>query len=387
VSGPVTKQPLPPFRVLHLISSAGFLGAENVALELAVQSRAAGLHVSIAVLVAGRNPNTELAEAARSREIPVTVHPCAGRLDAQVINIIRQEIDGGRIDVLHSHNYKSNFYAWRALRGTRCAWVITNHGRRSGFRLLLYNLADAYVARHADRVVAVSDRIARKLRFAGVRRDSIRVIDNGIDTKRFMGNGAPSGLRASLGIPCDAQVVGTIGSLTREKGHTCLIRAVPRVLERFPSAYFLVIGDGPERDILAGEAEKLGIRERIVFTGSRTDIPHLLKVMDLFAFPSLLEGLPMALLEAQAAGVPTVATTVGAIPRVIVDGVTGLLVPPGNPATIADSISRLLENPDAARAMAAAGVERVRDTFSADVMARKYLDLYREILGDKEGRS
>lgn len=386
MSAPITKREPVPLRILHLISSAGFLGAENVVLELATQFREAGLHVTIAVLVTGRTPNGDLAEAARKREIPATVLPCAERLDTTVIGTIREMILSERIDVLHSHNYKSNFYAWRALRGERHAWVITNHGRRAGLRLMLYNLADAYVARHADRVVAVSDRIARKLRFAGVRRDSIRVIDNGIDTKRFTGIALAPELRESLGIPSDARVVGTIGSLTREKGHIHLIRAVSRVLERFPSAYFLIIGDGPERDALADEAGKLGIRHRVIFAGSRTDIPDLLRAIDVFAFPSLLEGLPMALLEAQAAGVPTVATAVGAIPRVIVDGVTGLLVPPGNPATIADSISRLLENPDAARAMAAAGVERVRDTFSADVMARKYLDLYREILRTQEGR-
>jgi len=386
VSAPITKREPVSHRVLHLISSAGFLGAENVMLELATQFREAGLHVTIAVLVTGRTPNGDLAEAARKREIPATVLPCAERLDTTVIGTIREMIRSERVDVLHSHNYKSNFYAWRALRGERHTWVITNHGRRAGLRLMLYNLADAYVARHADRVVAVSDRIARKLRFAGVRRDSIRVIDNGIDTKRFTGIGAPSWLRASLGIPSDARVVGTIGSLTREKGHIHLIRAVSRVLERFPSAYFLIIGDGPERGVLADEAWKLGIRERVIFAGSRTDIPDLLRAMDVFAFPSLLEGLPMALLEAQAAGVPTVATTVGAIPTVIRDGVTGMLVPPGDSAAIAGSIARLLENPDAARAMAVAGAERVRHTFSAEVMARKYLDLYREILRTQEGR-
>lgn len=386
MSGPVTKREPVPLRVLHLISSAGFLGAENVVLELATQFREAGLHVSIAVLVNDRNPNPDLAEAALTRKIPVTVLPCAGRLDARVIGTVRETIRSERVDILHSHNYKSNFYAWRALRGERRAWVITNHGRRAGFRLLLYNLADAYVARHADRVAAVSERIARKLRFAGVGKGSIRVIDNGIDTKRFTGIGAPSWLRASLGIPSDARVVGTIGSLTREKGHIHLIRAVSRVLERFPSAYFLIIGDGPERGVLADEAWKLGIRERVIFAGSRTDIPELLKAMDVFAFPSLLEGLPMALLEAQAAGVPTVATAVGAIPTVIRDGGTGMLIPPGDSAAIAGSIARLLEDPDAARAMAAAGGERVRDAFSAEVMARKYLDLYREILRTQEGR-
>lgn len=383
MNGPDGKRGTPPLRILHLISSAGFLGAENVALELAVQSRKAGHEVSIAVLVTGLQSGCGLAEEAGKRKIPVTVLPCAGRLDAVVMGTLRERIRKERFDILHSHNYKSNFYTWRALRGERRAWVATNHGRRSGFRLALYNLADAYVARHADRVVAVSERIARKLRLAGVRRERIRVIHNGIDAERFAGKGPDPGLRESLGIPSHGRVIGTVGSLSREKGHIFLIRAAPQVLQRCPSAYFLVIGDGAEREALEGEAAKLGIRDRILLPGSRTDIPDLLKVMDVFAFPSLLEGLPMALLEAQAAGTPAVATAVGAIPTVIRDAATGLLVPPGDPAAIADSIVRLLENPDAARAMAAAGAERVRSAFSAPAMAGKYLDLYREVLEDE----
>lgn len=370
-------------RVLHLISSSGFLGAENVVLELAVQSRTAGFDVSIGVIVNERNPNHELAEAARSRGFQARVYPCSRRLDRGVIGGIREWIRCRGVDILHTHNYKSNFYAWRALRGETCSWVITNHGRRSGFRLLLYNLADAYVARHADRVVAVSGRIARTLRCTGVPGGKVRVIDNGIDTDRFAERRPTPELRSSLGIQADAFVIGTVGALSREKGHTFLLRAAPEVIESLPSAVFLVVGDGPERPALREEAVRLGVSDRVVFAGSRTDIPEILGIMDLFVLPSVQEGLPMALLEAQAAGVPTVATEVGAIPAVIRDGVTGLLVPPGNPAAIADSIVRLLSNPDAARSMAASGAARVRDDFSADVMARKYLDLYREILGDK----
>ena len=282
-----------PPRVMHLISSSGFLGAENVVLELALQSRKTGLDVQIGVMVNAENPNLELAEIAAKNGFNVTVHQCSGRLDKRVIGVIKGLIHDNGIDIVHSHNYKSNFYAWRALCGTPCKWVITNHGRRSGFRLLLYNLADAFVARHADRVIAVSDRIFRMLRCAGVPDCKVRIIDNGIDTDRFAGRQPPEGLEVSLGIPADALVIGSVGALTLEKGHVYLLRASSAVLERFPLAVFLIIGDGPERAALKKEACKLGISEHVVFAGKRKDIPELLNIMDIFVLPSLQEGLPI----------------------------------------------------------------------------------------------
>ncbi len=384
MSGPISKRESVPLRVLHLISSAGFLGAENVVLELATQFREAGLHVSIVVLVAERNPNGDLAEAARKREIPVSVFPCAGRLDARVIGTIREMIRRERVDVLHSHNYKSNFYAWRALRGTTCAWVITNHGRRSGFRLLLYNLADAYVTRHADSVIAVSDRIARTLRVSGVPADKIRVIDNGIDTERFAKQRPSQGVRCSLRVPAHEFVIGTIGALTKEKGHTFLLRAAPAVLERFPSVKFLIVGDGPKLPALQEEASRLGISQCIVFAGRRADIPEVLGLMDIFILPSLREGLPMALLEAQAARVPVIASGVGAIPKVIQNGISGTIVPPGDPNRMADAIKRVLSDYCTYIKMADYGRRRVEEYFSSRSMAGKYVNIYRKLMAAPE---
>lgn len=376
-----------PRRVFHLISSSGFLGAENVALGLAVQCRDTGCDVSIGVLVNGNRPNTDLADEARRRHINVTVYPCAGRLDRTVIDGIAHEVRHERVDILHSHNYKSNYYAWRAMGAERPGWVVTNHGRRSGLKLFFYNLADAYVAGHADRVVAVSEKIERKLRRAGIGRERLRIIDNGIDPRRFEARPAVPELREALGIPASAKVIGTVGALTREKGQTFLLRAAPVVLRSFPSAVILIVGAGPERGALEEAAVELGIRRRVVFAGSRKDIPDLLGIMDVFVFPSLSEGLPMALLEAQASGTPTVATRVGAIPSVILDQVSGLLIPPADRDAIAGAVVRILSDPVAASTMAANGAERVRENFSARAMADGYLALYREILKDGKGLS
>lgn len=380
------RGPVPP-RVFHLISSSGFLGAENVALELAVQCRERGCDVSIGALVNADHPNHDLAEEASRRHINVTVYPCAGRLDRTVMAGIAHEISNERVDILHSHNYKSNYYAWRAMGAGRPGWVVTNHGRRSGLKLFFYNLADAFVAGHADRVVAVSEKIARKLRRAGIGRERLRIIDNGIDTRRFEARPAVPELRDALGIPASARVIGTVGALTREKGQIFLLQAAPVALQSFPSAFILIVGDGPERGALEEEAVKLGIRHRVVFAGSRKDIPDLLGVMDVFVFPSLSEGLPMALLEAQASGTPTVATRVGAIPSVILDQVSGLLIPPADQDAIAGAVVRILSDPVAASMMAAKGAERVRENFSARAMADGYLALYHEILRDRKGLS
>jgi len=369
-------------RILHLISSSGLLGAERVLLELAAHSREAGFGISIGVFENSRNPNSALAEAAGANGFEVILFPCNGRFDKNTIQMIKDYLNKMPIRILHSHNYKSNFYAKMALSGKAVRWVVTNHGRRVGPKLLFYNLLDMFIVRRADRLIAVSEEIATKMKLAGIAGGKIRLIENGIDLERFNGNGSANRARESLGIKKEAIVIGTVGSVTKEKGHAYLLEAAPRVIEKFPEAVFLTVGDGRERESLERMAGKLGIRNRAIFTGMRKDIPEILSVVDVFVLPSLNEGLPMALLEAQAARVPTVATRVGAIPKVVEDGVTGILIPSRDPAAIARAISRILSDKRVALEMARKGFERVRDNFSSQKMGDKYLSIYKELIED-----
>jgi glycosyltransferase involved in cell wall biosynthesis len=367
-------------QILHLISSSGLLGAERVLLELAEQSKRAGLKVTIGVLKNSQNPNLELANTASGLGFQVQIFPCNGRFDNNTARTIKGYIEKEGVNILHSHNYKSNFYAWRALSNNNIRWVVTKHGRRSGPKLLLYNFLDGFIVRHADRVIAVSKEIGRKARLAGIAQKKILLIENGVNLGRFATSTSPEAIKESLGIKKEALVVGTIGALTREKGHQYLLRAALKVIRIYPEAIFLLVGDGTERPNLEKTASSLGIKNSVIFAGMRKDVPEILSILDVFVLPSLNEGLPMALLEAQAAQIPVVAARVGAIPDVLEDGVTGILIPPKAPQAIAEATIKVLSDRKIALGMAQKGFEKVRDNFSAEKMANKYLSLYKEVI-------
>ncbi|MDH5769316.1 MAG: glycosyltransferase, partial [Nitrospirota bacterium] len=175
-------------------------------------------------------------------------------------------------------------------------------------------------------------------------------------------------------------VVGTIGSLKYEKGHEYLLRAAKEVLESHTSVKFLIVGSGPLRNSLENNVKSLGIANDVIFTGYRKDVAELLSVMDIFVLPSVKEGLPMVLLEAMAAKKPIIATRVGAVPKVIRDNETGILVEPEDVYTLQRAIGNFLDDIVKAHGLALEGYERVKKDFSSEKMCRAYLTLYRELL-------
>jgi glycosyltransferase involved in cell wall biosynthesis len=197
-------------------------------------------------------------------------------------------------------------------------------------------------------------------------RTSLRthVIELGIDLDRFA-QGRPA-------LPTDAPLVGNVARLAEQKGQRYLLEAAVEI----PDAGFAIVGDGELRADLQSRAQELGLGDRVLFTGARADVPDLLASFDVFAFPSLFEGLCVAVIEAQAAGVPVVATPVGGIRETVVDGETGLLVPPRDPGALAQAIRRLLDDRDLAARLAAEARRRVRERFSVERMVERTLALY-----------
>lgn len=185
-------------------------------------------------------------------------------------------------------------------------------------------------------------------------------------------------LRRELGIPSDSPVVGFVGRVRREKGLDLLIRALPEVLLSFPAVRLLVVGDGPETGALRDLAQRAGVPDRVVWLGmcGRRECRRLLAAMDVAAVPSRFEGFGLAAAEAQAAGLPVVAADVDGLREVIVDGETGILVPPADPRALAAALVRLLGAPEAARAMGRKGRLRVGEHFTVDRFARVTLALY-----------
>lgn len=206
------------------------------------------------------------------------------------------------------------------------------------------------------------------------------VIHNGIDILRFEGKTSLS--RADIGICDGVPIIGTVCRLDEPvKGITSLLQAVQRLLNMpgLGHARLLLVGDGPSRCKLEDLAKVLGIADHVVFAGMRRDVEKILPLMDLFVSPSQYEGFGIAIVEAMAAARPVVATAVGGIPEIVIRGETGILVPPGDVAELADAMCRVLTDPKTSAAYGSAGMRRAREQFSMATAAKRHEDLYEDL--------
>lgn len=212
--------------------------------------------------------------------------------------------------------------------------------------------------------------------------EKVSVIFNAIESQSASVRPAAD-VRRELGLRPDSQVVGTIGRYEQQKGLEFLLRAAALVVRDHPETEFLVVGDGPLRGELSQLARSLGIADSVHFTGWREDVPDMLGVMKIFCLASLWETFGLVLAEAMQAALPVVATRVDAIPEVVSEGETGLLVPPRDPERLAAKIIELLDNPQLASELGAAGRRRALSMCSLDGMVRQYEELFLELAGSE----
>lgn len=238
----------------------------------------------------------------------------------------------------------------------------------------------------ADAFTTVSE---RTLDFAvaheGVIRKRATVIPNGIDLAPWDAMPEKALARKEMDIPASAKVIATLGRLHEQKGHVHLLEAAKKLIPEHPDALFLIAGYGPLRGQLENLAQELGIQKHVRFLGYRSDVTRILAAADIFALPSLWEGMSNALLEAMAAGKPVVATDIDGNLEQVVSGETGLLVPPGNVESLANALTELCGNPGKAEAMGQCGRRRVETVFPVERMTSTTLDLYARLLETKAG--
>jgi glycosyltransferase involved in cell wall biosynthesis len=367
-------------KILHLISSGGFFGAESVIINLAKEQEKNGLKITIGVLRDKRNPHLEVAVAAEKSGLKTKIFDCGGRLDMGLLLRIRRFLKSERIDILHSHGYKTNFYGLLSSLGFSLGRIATCHNWISlSPKLKLYEKLDKWILKSFDKIVVVSDLLKKELAESGIPKEKTVLINNGIDVDRFHERSIleRSELARSLKLEKDEKVIGSLGRLSEEKGHTYLIRAFGKVSVDLPGVKLLIVGDGPLRKSLENESDALGLKGKIIFTGERTDVPAILGLIDIFVLPSLMEGLPIALLEAMASKKPIVATAVGEVTNASKGCV--LLVKPGNEGELASAILELLTDINRADLLVKNAFARVNQLFSAQKMAVEYLKIYNNI--------
>lgn len=371
-------------KILHLISSGGYYGAEAVVVNLSQALQGLGTGCTVGVFDNRHNSNLDVALAAGRAELPVELIACRGRTDWRAVRSIREVARRERTDVIHAHGYKAQIYAYLAARSLPVALVATCHGYPSRFstagrlnaadlRQRLYTSIDRVLLSRFDQVVATSSILAETLRRSGIKDSKLTVIRNGVDWRPFH-SALPSADLAEL--KRGRFAIGLVARLTEGKGHAQLFRALKGVLVEHPDALAVVVGEGPLGDDLQALAVELGIHEHVVFTGKRSDMPNVYAALDIVVLPSFEEGMPMVVLEALASARAMIATPVGSVPDVIRDGETGLLIEAGNVAALETAIRRLMEDLPFRQSLAWQGQAFLEANFSSANMAAEYLNVY-----------
>ena len=368
-------------RVLHLVDTLNVGGTETQLVQEALRLHARSHHVVVGCLRA----EGPLLEVLQRAGIPVVEFRKGQSLFS--INGLKQLLRLaiflrlGQFDAVHAYDL------WANLLGVPAAWLartpviissrryLADHEWYSPWRRKVIRMIYRLSTHVAVNSMALRDVLVKR---DGLPPEKIRVIYNAVEVGRFAG--ARRDRRAFLPAVggCSKLIAVVANMYSSVKGHATLIAAADSVRRSVPETIFVLIGDGRERPKLERQVSEAELEKNFLFLGRRDDIPELLACCDLSVLPSEAEGMPNSVLEAMAAGLPVIATSVGGTPEIIRDGVNGLLVPPQNPRALAEAILRVLQDPNLARTLSHAGQERIRTCFGFDRLIAELERLYRE---------
>src|SRR5437588_54293 len=368
-------------RVLLFIQLLELGGSETQCVELARRLAAEGYSVTVGCLRAGGPLRKKLLESGvRCVVFPVPgtlLRPYAILQMLKLVAFIRRE----RFSVVHTNDLYSNLFAIPAAWLARVPVIVSS--RRDLARWWWYTPVRRKILRRVQdlstRILVNSEAVRQELlvrdSFAAER---IHVVYNGIDTEKFT-QVSPDRERLFPGISANHKLIIMVSNMhTAMKGHGDLIEAAQTVRVTCPEARIILAGDGEMRQFFEDQVKAAGLREMFVFLGHRSDIPALLACCDIGVLASRSEGLPNAVLEYMAAGLPVVATAVGGVPEIIEDEVNGLLIPPENPAALAAAILRLLKDERLCKTLGKAARERTLSQFNFASVIANLRQLYKD---------
>ena len=360
-------------KVLHLHKIKGVSGSERHLLTLLPALRERGIDARMLSLGVDGSDAPRFYAALDELGVPNRVVRCgpdvSPRLARDVVRAVRAESP----DLLHTHLVHADVYGSVASSRLRVPFVSSRH---NDDRYLLgpFRYVDRAFARRASRLIAISDAVRVFLERAGLPREKLVTVHYGLDELPA----APSDpTPAEAGIPDDAPLVVAVGRLIEQKDHATLLRGFARVHADRPEARLAILGSGPLEAETRALADELGLAAAVVLPG-RTEIRDWLERANVFAHTSRWEGFGIVLLEAMLAGLPVVATRVSAVPEVVADGETGMLVEPGDDEALGRALAALVADQARARELGAAGLARARADFSVERMTERTIELYRE---------
>ena len=372
-----------PYRLLFFLHSGVRAGLEEHVLsllqELSRERFVLGLACPPALIQAMA---TELAS------LPVSLYPVEATGWERISELCRlwRIVRAFRPDLVHCHLFRATLVGAPLARLAGVPIVLeTYHGREAWRRGLLKGcfVIDRLVSRCVDQIIAVSEAAGRFLvEGKGIPEHKITVIPNGRDLATFQpGDGQRrQQIRQQLGLPGQATVLGVVGRLEEQKGHSFLLEAFAQIIGEFPGTSLMLVGDGSLRAALEAQVARLHLAAAVVFTGFQRDVPSYIEAMDIVVLPSLHEGLPLQAIEASAMARPVIATAVDGTPEIVCHERTGLLVPPADPASLAKAIRTLLRQPELIHRYGAAARRRVLTRFNLQQQVTATERLYMSLL-------
>lgn len=363
--------------VLHVITSTQVGGAENHVLALTQGLQKEGWNCAVAYLKGRGDLDTQYAAAG------ISVHPlglehwwdvgAAGRL----VGLIRRE----QAEIIHAHLFPAEVFATVAslAAGSRAKLVCTKHNDEDFLRRWHFRFLHRLISHRAAQTIIISEHLRRFTTAIGTA-DPSRLVTIPYGYDRVPGGATGEGWRQKLGLGQGTFVIGAVGRLVPQKGHRYLIEAVRRMASAGEDVALAIVGEGPLLGRLEEQVAAAELGRRVFFIGFRRDIPDLLAAFDVFVLPSLWEGFGLVLLEAMAARRAIVASRVSAIPEVVEDGVSGVLVPPADPKALAEALLALRHDAARRAALGAAGHERLRREFTLERLIERTIEVYRSVL-------
>ncbi len=303
------------------------------------------------------------------------------RFDPTPIHQCYKILNKGNFNIIQSHNYKSHLSAFLISRICGIPWVAFSHGWTSeDAKVKLYHSLDKILLQYATYAVAVSPPLFQAIKeIRGPNKPTFEIW-NAVEKNEAFDIDSLE-LRKKHGISEDELLIGCFGRLSPEKGQSYLLKALASLRqEGQPAISLIVAGDGPDKAALLCSASRYGLDKKVFFVGHQRELRNYFRAIDLLILPSLSEGLPNVVLEAMSNAVPVIATSVGAVPQIIIDGVTGWLVPPGNVAHLTEKISLVLENRSFLRDIGEKARASLFPRFSPELRAKKILAVYNQCL-------
>jgi glycosyltransferase involved in cell wall biosynthesis len=362
-------------KILYIIGQLGIGGAEKQLIQLVTHLDRS----KYKPIVCSLSKNSPLASQLAKEGIKVVILPRRYKPDLTRAWFVTQCARMVQPTLIHTYLFVGD--TWGRIAGKILNIpVIISERSTEDYKLSLFNIIDQLLAKSTSAVIAnsIAGSMAAKKR-GKIEADIVKVIYNGIDVNSFSDKSKRSMVREEFGIGDDL-LLGTIGRLDPPKDYKTLFLAVRDIISEFPKIKLLCVGDGKQRIELQQFACNIRIEDSIIFTGMRSDIKDLLSAIDIFVFSSLREGIPNVILEAMAASLPVVATNVGGVSELVVEGSTGYLVPPECPMRLSKAIIEILNDSTLASSLGRHGQLHAQECFSVEKMVRETEAVYRDVL-------